>query len=551
MKSNKDKFVLAFAALFPLLMLIGVVKNYSPVPYWDMWNGTLSFYISALNGDWSIWLSQHNEHRIVFARLLFFIDNYLFNGTAEFLIFSNVVLLSLIFVCLIKIQRKLIDDKFDRVVLFCATTAFIFSWSQHENIIWGFQSQFLAAYLFPLVAFYSLVAYKATKQNLYYFVALLFGVASVGAMGNGVAALPILLVLAAVLQLKKKYFLGVFVIAVITLGFHFYYYKTPPFHQPMLEGLINDPVQAVLFLLTYLGAPFYYISGSLIVSSAFGLMLILGCLLATYLYFFKSGDDKNYYTLALLAILLYIGASAFGTTGARSIAGVSAATSSRYLTASLVAWVALFTIYLHHIGAPAFKKYLRIFLLILPVLMLPYQSKAFHSKTHELYERYIAILALELNVKDDAYLVKVFPFIDWLVTMSHSIKDNDLSVFKDPLFSGASESMRSKVVAIPVEKALGHLDRSEDIEGVTDYVRVIGWFMDGGGSQGTIRLNIVNDKHEVVGYALTGSERPDVAQAHGSIGMYAGFIGYMLRSEMSGDFFIIDAQHNSVLKINI
>ena len=551
-KFNKDKLIFAFVFLFPLLMLIGVVKNFSPVPYWDMWNGTLGFYISAINGDWTVWLSQHNEHRIVFARLLFFIDNYFFNGTAEFLIFSNLALLSFIFICLIKVQNKLIGNGFDRIILLCATTAFIFSWSQHENIIWGFQGVFLAAYLFPLVAFYSLVTYKATKQNIYYFVALLFGVASVGAMGNGVAALPILLVLAFILQLKKEYLLGVFVIAVVTLGFHFYYYKTPPFHQPMFEGLVNDPVQAVLFLLTYLGAPFYYISESLIVSSVFGFVLILSCLLAAYVYFFKLGEDKNIYILALLAILLYIGASAFGTTGARSGAGVSAATSSRYLTVSLVAWVSLFTIYLHYAGTTAFKKYLLVFLLILPVLMLPYQLKALVSKNHELYERYVAILALELNVKDDAYLVKVFPFIDSLITMSHSIKDNDLSLFKDPLFNGLSERMFSHIEHIPESQAAGYLDRVEEINESPGYVRLTGWFMVADKRANKVnRLEVVNEDGEIIGYALTGALRPDVRDAHGEKSLYSGFVGYVNVGKMGDKLSIVDVKGGQVLISNL
>jgi hypothetical protein len=36
-----------------------------------MWNGYLEFFAKVASGDWSAWMTQHNEHRILIARLFF------------------------------------------------------------------------------------------------------------------------------------------------------------------------------------------------------------------------------------------------------------------------------------------------------------------------------------------------------------------------------------------------------------------------------------------------------------------------------------------------
>ena len=60
-----------FAFAMVLLAMIGGVRRYSPIPFGDMWNGTLGFFVRIQDGDYSAWWAQHNEHRIVLARILF------------------------------------------------------------------------------------------------------------------------------------------------------------------------------------------------------------------------------------------------------------------------------------------------------------------------------------------------------------------------------------------------------------------------------------------------------------------------------------------------
>lgn len=76
------------------LAIIGGYEAYSPVPMGDMWNGTLGFYVNASHGDWSSWWAQHNEHRILLSRILFWMEEAWFSGKGLFLLVTNYLLVA-------------------------------------------------------------------------------------------------------------------------------------------------------------------------------------------------------------------------------------------------------------------------------------------------------------------------------------------------------------------------------------------------------------------------------------------------------------------------
>ncbi len=553
MRSLKINLIIIFTAvLFPLFVIIGAAINYCAVPYWDMWNGTLEFYIKAAQGDFTVWFSQHNEHRIVFARLLFFIDNYFFYGNSVFLIASNITLLAIVFFVFFLLQQKLFANDQRRYIVYAFTMAFVFSWLQHENIIWGFQSQFIAAYLFPLAAFYSLARCKLADKfgNLYYWLAIFFSIISIGTMGNGTAALPIAVIMAILMRLKTHQIYGLIIVTISTLSTHFYFYQTPALHTSLFTGLTNEPINFILFLLAFLGAPFYYITNSLGVAIFFGFILISASIIFTIIYFINARDNKNYYLLVLLAMILYVGASAFGTSGARVSAGISAATASRYLTPALIAWVSLATLFMYYSSGKLNQKIGSLVLILTILLLLPSQIKSIKSDPQQCYERYVGVLALELNIKDSIYLEKVFPFIDWLMQMSASIKEFNISIFQDELFSGVSENLNSKKHCLPDKIVPGYLDRIEKIATSDKYDRLHGWMLTESEGRKIHRLDIINENNEIIGAALSGSIRPDVKQQFGERGLYSGFTGYIRKMAPYQKLYFIDVKRNEILEIN-
>ena len=150
------RIAFSLSAVIVALAVAGAFQHHSPVPYWDMWNGYLQFYMNATDGMIESWWAQHNEHRIVLARLLFFVDIAWFGGLGYFLIATQLLMIAAAAALWVSILREQVvgahrvAHRTPRVVFACATTAVLFLWMQHENLTWAFQSQFFLVQLLPL-----------------------------------------------------------------------------------------------------------------------------------------------------------------------------------------------------------------------------------------------------------------------------------------------------------------------------------------------------------------------------------------------------------------
>ena len=69
-----DAWFFVLPALFVVSTILGTVRWFSPVPFWDMWEHTVRFYTDVLDGRWSAFWDQANEHRIVISYALFWLD---------------------------------------------------------------------------------------------------------------------------------------------------------------------------------------------------------------------------------------------------------------------------------------------------------------------------------------------------------------------------------------------------------------------------------------------------------------------------------------------
>jgi len=134
------------AAYFLATTIVGLIKSYTPVPFWDMWDGYLNFYVRVLAGDYSAWWEKHNnsDHRIVFSRVFFWIDLEFFGGSSKFLIALNLLLAALIAGAFSLLARQVIACRSQRLVFALAALAACVGWIQWQNLAWAFQSQILA-----------------------------------------------------------------------------------------------------------------------------------------------------------------------------------------------------------------------------------------------------------------------------------------------------------------------------------------------------------------------------------------------------------------------
>ena len=471
------------AGLFVLLALVGVIRAYSPVPYADEWDGFLGFYLRLQDGDWTAWWAQHNEHRLVLARAVFWIDVELFGGRGIFLFATNFLLASLIAVIFWRMWLESAVGRFPWVGAFL--TAWLFSWIQEDNFSWGFQSQFFLAQLLPLMALYLLHRSSQAPRNIMLFVlSLVLGVMSAGSMANGVLALPLLFIFAVLARMGWQRILSLGALAIIVTLFYYFDYKTIGDHGSLFQSLQQNPINAAHFLLLYLGAPFYYFLGKGDVSHAIAVaagMFFVGSAVVVAIKLLPLAHERTL-ALVLLMFLAFVGVGAVGTAGGRVVFGVEQALASRYMTPVLMGWGALLILYLPYLEQLGKRMGDKIWIpfAFLLVLMLFQQVAAFDSKKTRNFERKVAALALELQIKDSDQIKRVFPFVDWGLLIAQGARELNLSIFGAALIRDTNELIGAYMAPISLDPRLCNA-RIEEVVVVEDdprFLRISGWFQD-------------------------------------------------------------------------
>ncbi len=170
---------------------------------------------------WEAWWRQANEHRLVLPKALFWMEYTWFGGQQVFLIIMNYVLVGCGLAVFAAFLRDRLPAQPGRSWFFGVTLLAIglFSWVQKENLAWANQGQFFLAQVLPLVGFYCLYrAACAPTARGWFPAASLIGVLSVGTMANGVMALPMMVLYAAVARLGRRRTLILAVLTAICAG---------------------------------------------------------------------------------------------------------------------------------------------------------------------------------------------------------------------------------------------------------------------------------------------------------------------------------------------
>jgi hypothetical protein len=554
-EKRKSTLFLLFAIIFVGLAISGGIRGYSPVPFWDMWDGYLNFYVKITSGDWSAWWAQHNEHRIVLARILFFIDIFIFEGRGWFLIIFNYFLLSIVCLLFWNISKEISEKKHNWIGYFLV--GWLFFWSQKENLEWGFQSQFFLAQLLPLAALYflHLTVRAGSAKNNYFLFALVLGCCSIGTIAKGVLALPIMAGYALVTRMgwKRVVLLGLFSVSAVLIYFHGY--TTPTDTGSIGQAIRSNPIELIHYVILYIGGPFSYGSlrlGLWIAGIAGSFFIISSLFFALRISAKAKGATLH---LALLAFILYFGGTALGTAGGRLIFGVNQALSSRYSTPSLMAWAALLLLYTPVINTlrQSFQDRLWIVFAILLTSMLPKQMTALASEQARLYERNVAALAIEMGVIDQTQISSVFPKADWALSLARVPVERNLSIFGLPPLYDLRKSLGQpyKTKKYPVRECPGHLDEIQPVPEDSRFLRVQGWMFDPSAPRQPQIIKIIDIEGKTVGFAYSGGARPDVGLAVGEKASYSGFKGYVFSGKQGDSVSLINEDMQCQLVRNI
>lgn len=534
----------------------GGVRNYSPVPFWDMWPSTVEFVLRIAEGRWSEWWTLHNEHRIVLARVLFWIDNAWFGGVAVFLIAVNYLLVFGAFLTLRAALRAragpaAAPGQLQLLVLFMLLC--LFSWMQKENLTWGFQSQFFLAQWLPLLALYLL--YRATlpmpQAPRDFVLACTVGVLCIGTMASGVIALPLMVAYAVLLRMGWKRVAVLAVLTALCLGAYFIDYRSTPGHGSLADVLRYRPVKLLQYILLYLGSPFYYLFGqrSLPVGQLFGLVFVV--LAVAQAVRSLRAPRQHALPLALLAFILYIGGTALGTGAGRLLFGLHQATASRYTTPALMAWMALLVLYapllLRELGQWRQRIVWPLLALVLGLAAL--QAKAGRSQVSLLFERSVAAVALELGIRDHDQLLQVVFSPELGVLVAERASAADIGVFHQPWLRGLRETMDQAAGALPQATCAGALVELESLPDERGWQRVTGWIAPPGGTDAMRSLRLVGADGRVAGHALAGARMKDPLPARAGLAGTRAFKGYVRARAAHQPLLVVSAEAACVLRL--
>lgn len=543
-KNNKfEKLLVLLLVLLSLFIVTlaayGAIAKYTTVPIWDMWNGYLEFYTKVESGQWGAFWAQHNEHRVFWSHLLFWLDLKVFNGVGGFLIYVNFLLITFATYIFSNWAYKRIgceSSKTFRISVLAMLTGWLFFWSQENNITWGFQSQFFLAQLIPLVSMYACyLASEKRSEKKPFAIACFLGVASAGTMANGVAILPIMVVYGIMNNFGFRRNIVLVALTFITLTTYFTNYHSVVGHGSIAESLKNNPSGLLYYVLIYIGSPFHYIAEgqSLLFSALMGAVLILCSTL--FLYTGITGKNDRASTLALVGFILYVGASAFGTAGGRLIFGLDSAYASRYTTPAIMAWAALFVLSIPMLSrlTITFRAGFYTAGIAFLLMLLPGQLKSLNPVYDQVYNQEVAALALELRVEDQLQIGVIFPSAAWALDIAKVPSEQNLSVFSVPFIKNMHKSIGKQVEFPQASTCLGHIDQSSSVDSM-GFSRITGWLYDTTGQWFNRKITLLDQQNVIIGYAISGASRPDVAAAVTTDAIHSGFKGYIKTEKLGG-----------------
>ncbi|MEQ8371299.1 MAG: hypothetical protein RIC83_11585, partial [Alphaproteobacteria bacterium] len=280
---------------------------------------------------------RHNEHRLFVPKLWFLADIALVDARQTLLL--TVISLSAVAHAglIAALFRGLGQSRSATALAFIVAAGAMLSPVQWENLIQGFQVQFVQVWLFATLSF-ALIAWAPAEPGRGGVLALavagaaLAGLCSTYSMINGLAVWPLLVIFALWRRLPAVWVLflaavGGAVLAVEVPGF---------FTRPgggHLPGMQTDPLTVLRFMARYLTSAIDDIgsTGQEIVGS----LAFAGLIIAGIHALVRPGRVSGVH-MALLAASAFVLASAVTTAMGRLHMGLGAANTSRYATPSMV-----------------------------------------------------------------------------------------------------------------------------------------------------------------------------------------------------------------------
>jgi hypothetical protein len=517
------------------LMRVG----YSVVPYWDEMH-EVQLYVSQRQSLLRWMWAQHNEHRIVFYKLLFILDMHLFKGRHWPMFIGIFCCQGIVAVIFASVLWKMGCQKRSAwiasfgIILYC-----LFCPSQWENFSWAFQLSFALVTVWATTAILLVVFQKQRldqDQPLSGWTlpaSLAVAAAASFTSGNGIIVWPIMIALAVSMALPWR-LIGLYVLgfagsaSLYMVG----YGSIPTHHAHPLESL-QKPLQVLQFIENYFG-------GALVTNNHLDWAAQIGqtgLLIAVVMICLLIGqrDKASLLDYFLAGILLYSLTTAVITSLGRLTLGVDQPFASRYQGFALLFWCAL-VVWLISVLARrrAATQLVTVYLLALFVIVTsgedfgPILERVRNVATN----RDVGGVALIVGVHDDNFIKQaVCPFPDVTWAAVEYLREHSLSLFSETMAKQLRQDLSSTYTVTAANSCRGSVDVVQQADNNLDGLSLEGWIVDRH-SRPVPRLLFV-EGGKIVGFGVSGRQRVDVVKAvQSKAALRSGWVGYANISEV-------------------
>jgi hypothetical protein len=402
-----------------------VITTYSPLPHWDEW----ALFDHLANGGWSLsWLwAQHNEHRILTTKLFFLLDVKLFHGTQKFLL-ASIFLIQLLHATLLSWSLRALGGM--RGALWRTGTGLIayciFCPTQYENLIWGFQVQFVLTSAMATLSILGLLLYCRESRTQFLVVCVVAATVATWSLANGMLLWPLLIAAALFLRMKRSVWGILLAFGILNLGLYFFHYHRPSAQSGPVSLL--SVVRMAEYVVVYFGSSWVRHSSS-------GIALIAGAIgICAALFMIARGllarGSQRFLECELSFLMLMVLATAAITSSGRLHLGLEQATASRYQTFALVFWCCLGLLLFLHVAAnqTLFQVTAAALLAVMLGCATQLRLPLIDAQWHQMQLKIIS-LTLLTGVHDPAVLADADPDPQAVLHDATYMKQHQLSIF--------------------------------------------------------------------------------------------------------------------------
>jgi hypothetical protein len=422
---------------------------------------------------------------------------------------------------------------FEKLSIAGAVSALLFSAMQWENLLWGFQVQFLGVDLAALATFATLGVGLPSATRLI----AVIGIESIAVymLSSGVLVPVLAIPLAFWRRWPQRYIVILIVAALALLLAYFYGYQTPRFNDDPMRAIWRMQ-EVAAYVLSEIGNPFgltfseAHFGKPAIWARLFGAVGVVAAAAFTA-DMLRRGERSGPVPILIVAAVFGLGMMLLTALGRLKF---GLALSSRYSSPVLMFWASLIIIAGARLGPHGARLRLPAMAAILAVVsaLALYQPSFVALGRAWTLPRLEATTALLANVDDPEALIRVYPAPSVPRERAKLLRERHLSVFSEEWSDWIGTSLADHVRLSDPTRCRGGIDQAGAV-GASDPAgwRASGWASDAERQAVPMRVVIADTNGRVVGYGLSGFPRPDVSRGwhgHFRVAPTASVVAYAL-----------------------